>query len=75
MTGYPHAIYYLYFGETLNIALRKGGSWLSKLPEPGREIAVFFFLPHTTASSPGSESGGSPVLCEIMSLLFNETNG
>lgn len=72
---FPHVIYYSYFGKTFNIVLRKGRLLGAlKLPKPGHDVDAVF-LPLPSASAPGSENHGSPGLCEVMSLLFNETNG
>lgn len=69
----PHAIYYSYFGETFNVALGKGGLLgMLLFPTLGHQV---LFLPLLTASTASSEDRGSPVLCEVASLLFNETNG
>lgn len=69
----PHAIYYSYFGETLNVAPGKGGLLgMLLFLKLGHEV---LFLPLLTASTLDSENCGSPVLCEVMSLLFNETDG
>lgn len=69
----PHAIYYPYYGETLNVAPGKGGLLgMLLFLKPGHEV---LFLPLLTASALGSENRGSPVLCEVVSLLFNETDG
>lgn len=44
------------------------------LPKPGHRVTILG-LPFPTVSAPGSANCGSPVLCEVVSLLFNETDG
>ena len=71
--NHPHAIYYSYFGETFNVALRKGGLLgMLSFSKPGHQI---LFLPLLMASASGSENRGSPGLCEVVSLLFNKIHG
>lgn len=65
---------FIFWKNIRHSAQERKTSGYPSLPKLGHRVAVLC-LPLPTAFAPGSENCGSPVLCEVVSLLFNEIDG